>query len=92
MRTTPLAFSVIAMVAAVSFAAADAPKFDEGKLKEVPRMNEMVEKNEVAGTVTLVATREGVVQVEAVGKANLETGEAMKPDAMFWIASMVPSR
>ncbi len=66
-----------------------AAKVDKAKLAEIPkRMDEFVASHEVAGAVTLVATRDGVAQLEAVGKANLETGQAMKPDAIFWIASM----
>lgn len=38
--------------------------------------------------VTLVATRDRVVQFEASGQANISRSEAMKPDALFWIASM----
>ena len=42
----------------------------------------------MAGVVTLVASPEEVLSVETVGYADLSTKEAMKPDAVFWIASM----
>ena len=38
--------------------------------------------------VTLVATRDGVAHLGAVGKADLATNRAMHGDALFWIASM----
>jgi CubicO group peptidase (beta-lactamase class C family) len=44
--------------------------------------------NEVAGVVTLVATPDRVVHLGAQGWADVAGHEPMKPDAMFWIASM----
>jgi CubicO group peptidase (beta-lactamase class C family) len=65
------------------------PRFDEAKLAAVPElMRKFVADNEVAGAVTLMATRDRVVQLEAVGKADVANDVAMKPDALFWIASM----
>ena len=46
-----------------------------------------VVKHELAGAVALVADKEKVLSVEAVGFADIAGGKAMKPDAMFWIAS-----
>ena len=51
-------------------------------------MQTMVDRQEVAGVVTLVATRDGVAHLGAVGKADLATNRPMNPDALFWIASM----
>ncbi len=39
-------------------------------------------------TVTVVATKDKIIDCEAVGWANIETKEAMRPDSLFWIASM----
>src|SRR5215213_4435632 len=47
-----------------------------------------VENNQLAGAVVLVATPEKVLTVEAVGFADRETKLVMKPDHLFWIASM----
>jgi CubicO group peptidase (beta-lactamase class C family) len=47
-----------------------------------------VEKNQLAGAVVLVASSEKVLTVETVGFADREAKNTMKPDAMFWIASM----
>ena len=51
------------------------------------KMREFVEKKEVAGTVTAVVTKTDV-KVEPVGLADLERGTPMRPDTIFWIASM----
>jgi CubicO group peptidase (beta-lactamase class C family) len=50
-------------------------------------MQATVEAREVAGAVTLVATKDQVVHLEATGLANLEGKKPMAADAMFWIAS-----
>jgi CubicO group peptidase (beta-lactamase class C family) len=47
-----------------------------------------VEGREVAGAVTVVATPERVVHLDAVGKADIGRDEPMRPDTIFWIASM----
>src|SRR5579863_2262691 len=46
-----------------------------------------VEKGELAGAVALVADKDRVLSVEAVGFADIAKGMPMKQDAMFWIAS-----
>jgi CubicO group peptidase (beta-lactamase class C family) len=46
-----------------------------------------VDRHELAGAVMLVADREDVLDVEAVGWADVEAGRPMQTDAMFWIAS-----
>ena len=51
-------------------------------------MQTMVDRQEVAGVVTLVATRDGVAHLGAVGKADLAANRPMNTDALFWIASM----
>ncbi len=51
-------------------------------------MQTMVDRQDVAGVVTLVATRDGVAHLGAVGKADLATNRPMNTDALFWIASM----
>jgi CubicO group peptidase (beta-lactamase class C family) len=47
-----------------------------------------VDAREIAGAVTVVVTRDGVVHGEATGLADLARQDPMRPDAMFWIASM----
>jgi CubicO group peptidase (beta-lactamase class C family) len=53
-----------------------------------PRMQEFVDRGEVAGVVTLIATRERIVYIGAVGKTDLASDRKMRTDDIFWIASM----
>jgi CubicO group peptidase (beta-lactamase class C family) len=48
----------------------------------------MVDKNEVAGAVTVVARRGKVVHWETFGKMDIDSGKAMQPDTIFRIYSM----
>lgn len=62
---------------------------DEKLLAKIPeRMREFVASQQMAGAVTLVARRGRVVHLEAVGKADVESGRDMTTDALFAIASM----
>jgi CubicO group peptidase (beta-lactamase class C family) len=51
-------------------------------------MQEMIDRNEVAGVVTVVANKDGVLHQEANGLADIEKQKLMTVDAMGWIASM----
>jgi CubicO group peptidase (beta-lactamase class C family) len=51
-------------------------------------MREMVAKNEIAGAVTVVVTKDKVLHLESTGMADVASKRAMTPDALFWIASM----
>ena len=51
-------------------------------------MQEMVAKNEIAGAVTVVVTKDKVLHLESTGLADVASKRAMTPDALFWIASM----
>jgi CubicO group peptidase (beta-lactamase class C family) len=53
-----------------------------------PRMQEFVDKGEAAGVVTLVATRDRVIHLAAVGKTDMAKDRKMRTDDIFWIASM----
>ncbi len=46
-----------------------------------------VEKHELAGAVALVADKDQVLSVEAVGYSDIGADQSMSADAMFWIAS-----
>jgi CubicO group peptidase (beta-lactamase class C family) len=46
-----------------------------------------VEKGELAGAVALIASKDKMLAVEAVGFADRATQRPMKADALFWIAS-----
>jgi CubicO group peptidase (beta-lactamase class C family) len=60
-----------------------------GKLTAIqPAMQAFVDKGEAAGIVTLIATRDSIVHIAAVGKTDLAKSRAMQTDDIFWIASM----
>ncbi len=50
-----------------------------------------VDSHSLAGAVTLVASSNRVLDVACVGYADVAAGKAMRPDAMFWIASQSKS-
>ena len=47
-----------------------------------------VENHTIAGAVTLVANKDKVLCLSTVGYADLATKKPMRPDNLFWIASM----
>ena len=47
-----------------------------------------VDSHTIAGAVTLVATKNKVLDLEAAGFADIAAGRAMSTDELFWIASM----
>jgi CubicO group peptidase (beta-lactamase class C family) len=51
-------------------------------------MQKCADDREVAGSVTLVGADNGVVHLDAVGKADLAANRQMSSDDLFWIASM----
>jgi CubicO group peptidase (beta-lactamase class C family) len=46
------------------------------------------DRHELAGAVLLVADKDKVLDLEAVGFADVAAERPMRPDALFWIASM----
>lgn len=42
----------------------------------------------IAGAVMLVASKDRIVSLDAIGYADLRTHKEMKPNTLFWIASM----
>ena len=53
----------------------------------VDTLQPFVDKHELAGAVALVADKDGVLAVDAVGFADIAAGRKLNTDAMFWIAS-----
>ena len=53
-----------------------------------PRMQEFVDKGEIAGVVTLIATRDRIIHLGAAGKTDMAKDRKMQTDDIFWIASM----
>jgi CubicO group peptidase (beta-lactamase class C family) len=52
------------------------------------RLRKSIAAKEIAGAVTLVATPDRIIHLDATGNAVLNPPEAMRTDAIFWIASM----
>jgi CubicO group peptidase (beta-lactamase class C family) len=80
LRTVIVAASLLAPAAGVNSAA----RFDAVR----SRMSEFVDKGEISGVVTLIATPKSVIHLSAVGKSDLATGRKMRTNDIFWIASM----
>jgi CubicO group peptidase (beta-lactamase class C family) len=51
-------------------------------------MRQFIAANEIAGAVTLVATPDRILHIDAIGDAALNPREPMRTDSIFWIASM----
>ena len=64
-----------------------APAQDEAPKSPAAPLQAYVDKHSLAGAVALVATKDKVLSVEAVGYLDVKAKTAMRPDAMFWIAS-----
>src|SRR6267154_1516600 len=58
-------------------------------LDSIPaRMHDVIVSNQVPGAVTVVATRDSVLRMDAQGWADPEHKSSMRVDSIFWIASM----
>jgi CubicO group peptidase (beta-lactamase class C family) len=53
-----------------------------------PALQPYVDAGTLAGAVTLVADKDKVLDLEAVGYADVAAKKPLKTDALFWIASM----
>jgi CubicO group peptidase (beta-lactamase class C family) len=53
----------------------------------VAALQPFVDKDSLAGAVTLVADKDRILSLDAVGFADVEARKPMKTDALFWIAS-----
>src|SRR5258706_16392237 len=65
------------------------PAFADGrKLPGVgAAMEKMNAKNEIAGAVTVVVTKDKVLHFESTGFADVAAKRRMKADTLFWVAS-----
>lgn len=52
------------------------------------RIAEMIDKNEIPGAITVVATRNGISHFGVTGYADPAKSVPLKKDSIFWIASM----
>jgi CubicO group peptidase (beta-lactamase class C family) len=59
------------------------------KFAAVPeKLQPFIAGNEISGAVSLVATRDSVLHLSAVGQSDLASGRTMETNDLFWIASM----
>lgn len=79
-RILPSLLLTVAILLPSSMAAGDRPA-----LADV--LQPFIDRHELAGAVALVADREQVLAVEAVGFADIAGRRRMRPDDLFWIAS-----
>ena len=73
--------SILALISPSMLCAAELSKI--GRV-----LQPFVEHREIAGAVTLVASEDKVLDLEAVGYSDLAAQSPMRADSLFWIASM----
>ncbi len=78
--------AILAFLIGAGAAASAAPAAAAGKFAEI--IKPYVDENAVAGAVFLVADAENTLACEAAGFADIAAQKPMRPDAIFWIASM----
>src|SRR5271157_1433994 len=75
------ALVVIAMTAPARHSAAESPKTIAAALQP------FVDNHTLAGAVTLVASSDRVLSLEAIGSMDIARKRPMQANALFWIAS-----
>ena len=84
MKPTSQLLSLVALALATA-----APGLSQDRFASVPdQVRPFVEKGDISGAVMLVANRDRILHLSAVGVSNLSTGRPMRTDDLFWIASM----
>jgi len=88
-RTALLCLSLAALLSAAALSLAAQPQGDVPEFPAVTSaMKECIAKKDVAGVVTLVATRDKILHCSAVGQADIAAAAPMRPETIGWIASM----
>lgn len=77
------------LLAALLLPAAFVSAQDASKLAAItPQMQAFVDQGEISGIVTLVATKDRVLHLSAVGNSDVAQGRKLQTNDLFWIASM----
>src|SRR6266567_8699190 len=77
------------IAASLTFATALSAFADAPKLPGVrATIHQTIAKNEIAGAITVVVTKDKTVHLETTGFADVATKRPMTTDTLFWIASM----
>jgi CubicO group peptidase (beta-lactamase class C family) len=82
-RLTVLLLAALVVLPLLAPAADPAPS--SKRIKDA--LQPFVDRSELAGAVTLVATKDMLVSLDAVGYMDVGNKKPMQPDALFWIAS-----
>jgi CubicO group peptidase (beta-lactamase class C family) len=84
-----LLVSLLFVASAIAQSSPKATGVDQEVLSQIPqRMKSFVDKQTVAGAVTLVSHGNDVVEFDATGMADIEAGHPMRKDTIFQIMSM----
>jgi CubicO group peptidase (beta-lactamase class C family) len=84
-----LPFLAVALSSTMAQSNTKASGVDQNVLSQIPqRMKSFVDRQTVAGAVTLVAHGSDIVEFDATGMADVEAGHAMQKDTIFQIMSM----
>jgi CubicO group peptidase (beta-lactamase class C family) len=84
-----LPFFAVALASAMAQSNTKAAGVDQDVLSKIPqRMKYFVDRQTVAGAVTLVAHGSDIVEFDATGMADVEAGHAMQKDTIFQVMSM----
>ena len=76
-------------VLGVAASLAAAPVSTPDKFAAIPeRMQAFVDQGEVSGAVMLVASKDRILHLSAIGQGDLASGRRMETNDLFWIASM----
>lgn len=74
----------IMMLSLVVPAFADAPRMTA----VTAAIQSAIDAKEIPGAVTAVVTKDKLVDLQAIGLADIESNKPMTPDTMFWVKSM----
>ena len=86
---TKLVFATLAVAFVISLFPAPTDHVRAGEPKSIAAvLQPFVDGNSLAGAVTLVANKDKVLSVDAVGYADIAAKRPMLVDMLFWIASM----
>ena len=80
MRTTLLALAALAVIHAET---------NPANSRIAAAMQRMIDAKEIPGAVTVIATREGIAHLEAIGSSGATAAaKPLRKNSVFWIASM----